>query len=88
MRYDLGRCYLQDIFKQLGMNISNQEFADKMGMSKQQASDTLRGITKMNTALFLSVCATYDIDPMKVYELIPRKKVISRKQQPRTKSTD
>lgn len=70
MRYNLGRCYLPEIFKELG--VSNQDFADRMGISRQQASDTIRGNKKMGVPMLLSVCMTYEIDPMRIYELIPK----------------
>lgn len=68
-RYKLGSCNLPEILKEMG--VSNQDFADKMDMTRQQAHDTIHGKKEMKAALLLSVCETYDIDPMRVYNLIP-----------------
>lgn len=83
-RYDLGDCNLPKIFHDLG--VTNQDFAEKMKMSRQQASNTIRGKKKMNTPLLLSVAKTYDIDPMEIYDLIPVKK--DEEEQSRAKSTN
>lgn len=67
-RYKLGRCNLPEILDQLG--ISNTEFAEKMGMSRQQAGDYINGKRKMGTALLFSVADTLGISDRSMYPLI------------------
>ncbi|MDD9266013.1 helix-turn-helix domain-containing protein [Paenibacillus sp. GCM10023248] len=79
-RYKLGRCNLPEILDELG--ISNIEFAEKMGMSRQQAGDYINNKKKMGTALTFSVADTLGILDRSIYPLIevPIKASTRRKQ--------
>ncbi|MCM3272601.1 helix-turn-helix domain-containing protein [Paenibacillus elgii] len=84
MRYKLGRCFLPEIWKEIGW--TNQDFAERMDMSRQQASDYGTGKKKMGTALTFAAADTMGVDPRRIYELIPIKQSERRKQRS-TKST-
>jgi transcriptional regulator with XRE-family HTH domain len=77
-RYKLGHCNLPEILEKLGM--SNQEFADKMGMKRQLAWDYINGKKKMGAAVIFSVADTLDISDRAIYDLeeVPIKKPKSR----------
>ncbi|MGO4496464.1 helix-turn-helix domain-containing protein [Paenibacillus sp. 2RAB27] len=67
-RYKLGHCNLPDILVELG--ISYTEFAEKMGMSRQQAGQYINNERKMGTALIFSVADTLGILDRDIYQLI------------------
>ncbi|SDD28803.1 hypothetical protein SAMN02799630_02830 [Paenibacillus sp. UNCCL117] len=83
MRYKLGDCHLHAIWKEIGW--TNQDFADTLGLSRQQASDYANGNKKMGTALLLSSARAMGVDPYRIYDLIPK---VSRKGQHSTESTE
>jgi transcriptional regulator with XRE-family HTH domain len=71
-RYELGRCYLQNILDEVGW--SQQDLADRMGWERQRVSDYCRKVRTMSVPVLFAVADTLGVDPRRLYELIPVKK--------------
>ncbi|MBU7319038.1 MULTISPECIES: helix-turn-helix domain-containing protein [Paenibacillus] len=85
MRYELGDCHLHEIWKEIGW--TNQDFAERMGLTRQQASDYAHNRKKMGAALLLSAAQAMGVHPARIYDLVP-KQSNRRRRQHSTKSTD
>jgi plasmid maintenance system antidote protein VapI len=82
MRYELGSCNLHEIWKEIGW--TNQDFAEKLDLTRQQASDYANFKKKMGTALLLSAAEAMEVHPNTIYKLIPKKKRTTRRRRQHT----
>lgn len=69
MKYVLGSCNLPALLREKGW--LNQDLADRLGWSRQQVSDYCTEQKKMSVPTLYSVADTMDIDPRRIYDLIP-----------------
>lgn len=86
MKYELGRCNLQEIWKEIGW--TNQKFADRMGVTRQYASDLARGEKKMGAAMIFQAADVMGVDPRRIYDLVKVPRTTGRKQRQSTESTE
>ncbi|WP_256846884.1 helix-turn-helix transcriptional regulator [Paenibacillus sp. Pae108] len=69
MKYELGRCNLPELLKEIGW--TPRDLQKRMGWTRQRTHDVISGRKKLGSALLFSVADTMGVNERRIYDLIP-----------------